>query len=373
MSTQPSTTATPLSHVLQGGYAHPLTRSLQAERTLTKEMLMFPIFISDDPNAQQPIDSFPNQFRQVSRKKNNPIYVKILKKLDILLTFYPDIFGLVYACRLGLNVLEGFIRPFVEKGLRSVMLFGVPMNCQKDAVGTPADDENGPTILAIRLLKEKFPRLFVAADVCLCEYTDHGHCGFAPGQSGGEIDTPASVARIAAVALSYARAGADCVAPSDMMDGRIGAIKQALIDARLANRCCLMSYSAKFASALYGPFRAAACSAPSLGDRKGYQLPPNARGLARRAIIRDISEGADIIMVKPAQTYLDVVSEARSLAPSHPLACYQVSGEYAALLAGADAGVYELKSMVLETLDCMLRAGATLILTYFTPMLLDWL
>ncbi|POW15790.1 hypothetical protein PSHT_07027, partial [Puccinia striiformis] len=275
--------------------------------------------------------------------------------------------------KLGLNVLEGFIRPFVEKGLRSVMLFGVPMNCQKDAVGTPADDENGLTILAIRLLKEKFPRLFVAADVCLCEYTDHGHCGFAPGQSGGEIDTPASVARIAAVALSYARAGADCVAPSDMMDGRIGAIKQALIDARLANRCCLMSYSAKFASALYGPFRAAACSAPSLGDRKGYQLPPNARGLARRAIIRDISEGADIIMVKPAQTYLDVVSEARSLAPSHPLACYQVSGEYAALLAGADAGVYELKSMVLETLDCMLRAGATLILTYFTPMLLDWL
>ncbi|KAH9449649.1 hypothetical protein Pst134EB_020468 [Puccinia striiformis f. sp. tritici] len=134
-----------------------------------------------------------------------------------------------------------------------------------------------------------------------------------------------------------------------------------------------MSYSAKFASALYGPFRAAACSAPSLGDRKGYQLPPNARGLAKRAIIRDISEGADIIMVKPAQTYLDVVSEARSLAPSHPLACYQVSGEYAALLAGADAGVYELKSMVLETLDCMLRAGATLILTYFTPMLLDWL
>ncbi|POW13609.1 hypothetical protein PSTT_03573 [Puccinia striiformis] len=317
MSTQPSTTATPLSHVLQGGYAHPLTRSLQAERTLTKEMLMFPIFISDDPNAQQPIDSFPNQFRQVSRKKQ---------------------------FTLGLNVLEGFIRPFVEKGLRSVMLFGVPMNCQKDAVGTPADDENGPTISAIRLLKEKFPSLFVAADVCLCEYTDHGHCGFAPGQSGGEIDTPASVARIAAVALSYARAGADCVAPSDMMDGRIGAIKQALIDARLANRCCLMSYSAKFASALYGPFRAAACSAPSLGDRKGYQLPPNARGLAKRAIVNSRHfRRADIIMVKPAQTYLDVVSEARSLAPSHPLACYQVSGEYAALLAGADAGVYELK------------------------------
>lgn len=304
---------------------------------MTKDMLMFPLFISDDPDAKQPINSFPNQFQ------------------------------------LGINVLEDFLRPLIDKGLRSVILFGVPMKCKKDARGTPADDETGPTISAIRLLKLKFPSLFVAADVCLCEYTEHGHCGFAPGKPGGEIDTPVSVARIAAVALSYARAGADCVAPSDMMDGRVGAIKQALIDARLANRCCLMSYSAKFASSLYGPFRAAACSAPSFGDRKGYQLPPNARGLAKRAIVRDISEGADIIMVKPAQMYLDVLSEARSLAPSHPLACYQVSGEYAALLAGADAGVYELKPMVFESLDCMLRAGATLILTYFTPMLLDWL
>ncbi|PLW17243.1 hypothetical protein PCANC_11609 [Puccinia coronata f. sp. avenae] len=337
MCQKSSSSATPLSHVLQGGYAHPLTRSLQAERSLTKDMLMFPIFISDNPDAKEPIDSFPNQYR------------------------------------LGLNVLEQFLRPLVEKGLRSVMLFGVPTKCEKDARGTPADDATGPTISAIILLKSKFPSLFVAADVCLCEYTDHGHCGYATGRPGGEIDTLESVDRIAEVALSYAQAGADCVAPSDMMDGRVGAIKTALINSRLANRCCLMSYSAKFASALYGPFRAAACSAPSSGDRKGYQLPPNARGLAKRAIIRDISEGADIIMVKPAQTYLDVLSEARALAPSHPLACYQVSGEYAALLAGANAGVYELKPMVLETLDCMLRAGATLILTYFTPMLLDWL
>ncbi|KNZ52159.1 delta-aminolevulinic acid dehydratase [Puccinia sorghi] len=377
MHAEPSTTDTPLSHVLQGGYAHPLARTLQvsrvqvdgvlAERALTKDMLMFPLFVSDNPDAKEPIDSFPNQYR------------------------------------LGINVLEPFLKPLVEKGLRSVMLFGVPTQCQKDARGTPADDPNGPTISAIRMMKREFPGLFVAADVCLCEYTDHGHCGYAEGGAGGEIDTALSVARIAEVALSYARAGADCVAPSDMMDGRVGAIKKALITNRLANRCCLMSYSAKFASALYGPFRAAACSAPSSGDRKGYQLPPNARGLAKRAIVsmtfsrlmggvnssdlwrlthmdhllatklRDISEGADIIMVKPAQTYLDVLSEARSVAPSHPLACYQVSGEYAALLAGADAGVYDLKPMVLETLDCMLRAGATLILTYFTPMLLDWL
>ncbi|WAQ89184.1 hypothetical protein PtA15_10A608 [Puccinia triticina] len=337
MTTKPSSTATPLSHVFQGGYAHPLTQSLQAERSLTKDMVMFPLFIIDDPDAKRPINSFPNQYQ------------------------------------LGINVLESFLRLLIEKGLRLVILFGVPMNCEKDAGGTPADDETGPTISAIRLLKEKFLSLFVAADVCLCEYTEHGHCGFAPGRPGGKIDTPVLVARIAAVALSYAQAGADCMAPSDMMDSRIGAIKKALFDARLANRCCLMSYLAKFASALYGPFWAAACSAPSFGDRKGYQPPPNARGLAKRAIIQDISKGADIIMVKPAQKYLDVLSEARSLAPSHPLACCQVSGEYAALLAGADTGVYELKPMVLKTLDCMLRAGATLILTYFTPMLLDWL
>lgn len=326
-----------MEHILQGGYAHPLTRSLQAERTLTKEMIMFPIFISDLPSAKQPIDSFPNQYR------------------------------------LGLDVLESFLQPFISKGLKSVMLFGVPVKCTKDARGTPADDESGPVISAIKLLKTRFPKLFVAADVCLCEYTDHGHCGFAPGGAGGEINTPASVRRIAEVALSYAQAGADCVAPSDMMDGRVGAIKQALINAGLANRCCLMSYSAKFATVLYGPFRDAAGSAPSSGDRKGYQLPVNARGLARRAILRDVSEGADILMIKPAQMYLDVVSEARSLAPGHVLACYQVSGEYAALLAGANAGVYELMPMVLESLECMLRAGAGLILTYFTPMLLDWL
>ncbi|PLW05500.1 hypothetical protein PCANC_24688 [Puccinia coronata f. sp. avenae] len=168
MCHESSSSTTPLSHVLQGGYAHPLTQSLQAERSLTKDMLMFPIFISDNPDAKEPIDSFPNQYR------------------------------------LGLNVLEGFLRPLIEKGLQSVILFGVPMKCQKDARGTPADDATGPTISAIILLKSKFPSLFVAADVCLCEYTDHGHCGFAVGRPGGEIDTIVSVDQIAEVALSYA-------------------------------------------------------------------------------------------------------------------------------------------------------------------------
>lgn len=229
-------------------------------------------------------------------------------------------------------------------------------------------------IKAIHLLKTKFSQLFIAVDVCLCEYTDHGHCGFSTTSNlPGQIDTDLSVQRIAEVALNYAKAGADCVAPSDMMDGRIGAIKEALMNSSLGNKCCLMSYSAKFASSLYGPFREAAGSAPSFGDRKCYQLPPNARGLARRAIIRDVSEGADIIMVKPALPYLDIISEARELASDYPLACYQVSGEYAMIITGAQNGIYDLKSMVFESINGMLRAGSTLVLSYFTPDLLVWL
>jgi len=237
--------------------------------------------------------------------------------------------------------------------------------------GTPADDPQGPVILAIRKLRELFPSLYIAADVCLCEYTDHGHCGLL--HKDGTIDNAPSVDRIAQVALSYAEAGAHCVAPSDMMDGRIKAIKRALIDAGFGNKVTLMSYSAKFASSLYGPFRDAAGSAPSFGDRKCYQLPPGAKGLARRAIERDCAEGADIIMVKPALPYLDIISDAAQLAGDRPLACYQVSGEFAMIHAGAAAGVYDLQKMVIESLESMVRAGVTVILTYFTPDLLEWL
>jgi len=252
-----------------------------------------------------------------------------------------------------------------------VILFGVPFNCVKDGRGTPADDPSGPVILAIKKLRSLFPALYIACDVCLCEYTDHGHCGLL--NSDGTINTEPSVARIAQVAVNYAKAGAHCVAPSDMMDGRVKAIKKGLIDAGFGNKCTLMSYSAKFASSLYGPFRDAAGSAPSFGDRKCYQLPPAARGLARRAIQRDTVEGADIIMVKPSLPYLDIISDAAELAPDHPIACYQVSGEFAMVHAGAAAGVYDLRTMAFESVDGMIRAGATLILTYFTPDFLDWL
>jgi len=175
------------------------------------------------------------------------------------------------------------------------------------------------------------------------------------------------------VAVSYARAGAHCVAPSDMMDGRIRSIKLALMEAGYENRCSLMSYAAKFSSAMYGPFREAAGSAPAFGDRKCYQLPAHSRGLARRAILRDIAEGADMIMVKPALSYLDVVADAQRLAPDHPIACYNVSGEYAMIVAGAEAGVYDLKTQAFEITGSMVRAGASIIISYFTPQFLDWL
>ncbi|KAH9935344.1 tetrapyrrole biosynthesis porphobilinogen synthase [Fomitopsis serialis] len=326
-----------ISSVLAGGYHHPLARSWQAKRPLTKSMFMYPIFITDDPDAHVEIASLPGQ------------------------------------CRWGVNKLKGFLGPLVEKGLQSVILFGVPLKCNKDDRGTPADDPEGPVISAIRLLRTLFPGLYIAADVCLCEYTSHGHCGLFRADSSGTLRPEESAARIAEVALAYARAGAHCVAPSDMMDGRIRAIKRALIDGGYANRCTLMSYSAKFASALYGPFRDAAGSAPAFGDRKCYQLPPQAKGLARRAIQRDVAEGADIVMVKPAMPYLDIIQDAAQLAPDHPLACYQVSGEYAMIVAGARAGVYDLKTMAFESCESLTRAGCTLILSYFTPQFLDWL
>lgn len=296
---------------------------------------MYPIFITDDPDAKVAISSLPGQ------------------------------------CRWGVNKLEEFLGPLVKKGLQSVILFGVPLTCEKDGQGTPADDPSGPVILAIKKIRQLFPTVYIACDVCLCEYTDHGHCGLL--NDDGTINNTPSAARIAEVAVNYAKAGAHCVAPSDMMDGRIKLMKQGLIDAGLGNRCTLMSYSAKFASALYGPFREAAGSAPSYGDRKCYQLPPAGKGLARRAIQRDTAEGADIIMVKPALPYLDIIGDAAELAKDHPIACYQVSGEFAMIHAGANAGVYDLRTMAFETVDSMLRAGATLILTYFTPDFLDWL
>lgn len=299
-------------------------------------MLIYPLFITDNPNEVTPIPSLPNQNR------------------------------------LGLNRLVSFLAPLVQKGLRSVILFGVPLApTAKDALGTAADDPEGPVIQAIQLIRRHFPQLFIVADVCLCEYTSHGHCGIL--RDDGSLNNAMSVERISDVAMAYAHAGAHCVAPSDMNDGRIRAIKLKLIEAGLSHQVNLMSYAAKFSGCLYGPFRDAAGSCPSFGDRKCYQLPPGGRGLARRAIVRDIQEGADIIMVKPASSYLDIISDAKELAKDMPVAAYQVSGEYAMLHAGAKAGVFDLKTMAFESTEGILRAGAGIVISYFTPDFLDWL
>lgn len=324
------------SSILQGGFHHPLSREWQLERQLTKSMFIFPLFISDQPDEITPIPSLPN------------------------------------ISRFGLNTLIPYVAGLVEKGLRSVILFGVPLKeGVKDYCGTAADDPNGPVIQGIKLLKKNFPDLFVMCDVCLCEYTDHGHCGLL--NEDGTLIRDALCRRIAEVALNYARAGADSVAPLDMMDGRIRHIKQALIADDVAHKCLLMSYSAKFSGGLYGPFRDAAGSAPSHGDRKCYQLPPTASGLARRALIRDMDEGADGIIVKPLTFYLDVIKDALELCRDYPVCAYHVSGEYAMLHAAAEKGVVDLKQMAFELHSGFLRAGARLIISYFTPEFLEWL
>ncbi|KAL9057013.1 MAG: hypothetical protein Q9162_002561 [Coniocarpon cinnabarinum] len=321
---------------LHGGYAHPLARAWQSDRQLTKSMLVYPLFLTDIPDEDTLIPSLPNQHRR------------------------------------GLNKVIPFLEPLVAKGLKSVILFGVPTQPNaKDALGTAADDPQGPVIRGLRLLRKRFPELYLIADVCLCEYTSHGHCGIL--REDGSLNNALSVDRISDVALAYAMAGAHCVAPSDMNDGRIRAIKLKLIEAGIAHSTLLMSYSAKFSGCLYGPFRDAAGSCPSFGDRRCYQLPPGGRGLARRAIARDIQEGADIVMVKPASQYLDIISDAKEIGKDMPVAAYQVSGEFAMIHAAAKAGVFDLKQMAEESLGGILRAGASVVVTYFVPEFLDWL
>ncbi|XP_071155673.1 delta-aminolevulinic acid dehydratase-like [Mytilus edulis] len=273
--------------------------------------------------------------------------------------------------RYGVNTLKNALEPLVAKGLKTVLIFGVPSKLPKDDAGSSADSSNTPAIIATRKLREWFPSLMVACDVCLCPYTSHGHCGIL--RKDGSIDNDASIKRLAEISLAYAKAGCQIIAPSDMMDGRVGAIKQILADNGLGNTVTVMSYSAKFASSFYGPFRDAAKSAPAFGDRKCYQLPPGSSGLAERAVDRDVQEGADILMVKPGLAYLDVVKMVKTKYPNHPLAIYQVSGEYAMLYHGAKAGAFNLKTTLLEVLTSMRRAGADIIISYYTPDLLDWL
>ncbi len=254
-----------------------------------------------------------------------------------------------------------------EAGIPAVLLFGLPAG--KDEEGSGAWDEEGVVQLATRAIKEALPELIVITDLCLCEYTSHGHCGVV--SPDGSVDNDSTLELLARTAVSQARAGADIVAPSDMMDGRVGTIRAALDDEGLADTP-ILAYAAKFASAFYGPFREAVDSAPAFGDRRAYQMDPANGDEAIREALLDVDEGADILMVKPALPYLDLVRRIKD-ETRMPLAAYHVSGEYSMLKAAAAAGYVNERTAVLETLTSIRRAGADMIVTYYAKEAARWL
>jgi porphobilinogen synthase len=255
----------------------------------------------------------------------------------------------------------------VALGIPAVVLFGIPLH--KDEEGSGAWDDAGIVQLATRAIKDAHPELLVVADLCLCEYTSHGHCGLV--RADGTVDNDASVELLARTAVSQARAGADVIAPSDMMDGRVGAIRAALDEDGLSDTP-ILAYSAKFASAFYGPFREAVDSTPAFGDRRGYQMDPANGDEALREVLLDVQEGADMVMVKPALPYLDVVRRVKD-ATRLPVAAFNVSGEYAMVKAAGAAGYLDERATVLETLTSIRRAGADIVITYHAKDAARWL
>lgn len=268
--------------------------------------------------------------------------------------------------RYSLKDFETALKAVYEADIRSVLLFGIP--AEKDELGSGAYCSHGIVQRAVRLAKEMLPDMTVITDICLCEYTSHGHCGVI---ENGYVDNDKTLELLAKAALSCAEAGADMVAPSDMMDGHVAAIRSELDKHGFINTL-IMSYSVKYASAFYGPFREAAGSAPAFGDRKTYQMDYRNKREAVLETAIDVEEGADIIMVKPAMAYLDIISDIRSKF-NNPLAAYQVSGEYAMIKTAAAAGCIDEKSAVLESVTAIKRAGADMIITYFAPQLAEWL
>ncbi len=295
------------------------------ETSLSVDDLVYPLFVVEGEGVRNPVASMPGVFQ------------------------------------LSVDLLAEEVLEVQALGIPAVLLFGVPDDGDKDAEGRAGYDSDGIVPRAIRSIKEATPDLLVWADVCLCEYTDHGHCGVLT--EAGEVDGDASLPLLARAALVYAEAGADAVAPSDMMDGRVGAIRTALDDGGFGD-VPIVSYAAKYASAFYGPFRDVANSAPAFGDRRGYQMDPANGDEALREVELDIEEGADIVMVKPAGPYLDVVFRVKE-AFGMPTAAYQVSGEYAMIKAAAGNGWVDEERVVWESLVSIKRAGADLIVTYF--------
>jgi porphobilinogen synthase len=269
-----------------------------------------------------------------------------------------EIFSMPGQYRLSSDLLPKEVEDIAKLGIPAIILFGIPQ--KKDEIGSSAYHPKGVIQQAIRAIKKATPELLVVTDVCLCEYTSHGHCGLVVD---GYVDNDKTLELLAKTALSHVEAGADMVAPSDMMDGRVKAIRQ-MLDGNGFQNIPVMAYAAKYASAFYGPFREAAESAPQFGDRRSYQMdPPNWRE-ALREVEQDIAEGADIVMVKPALPYLDVIRKVRDTF-NHPLAAYSVSGEYAMVKAAAQQGWLDEKGIVLEMLTAIKRAGADIIITYY--------
>ncbi len=268
---------------------------------------------------------------------------------------------------LSVDMLEKEVNEIQALGINAVILFGVPAT--KDSVGSSAYDDNGIVQRAVRAIKAAAPDLCVITDVCMCQYTDHGHCGIINFDE--EVDNDKTLKYLAQIAVSHAKAGADIVAPSDMMDGRIGAMREGLDEAGFENTA-IMSYAVKYASSFYGPFRAAADSAPGFGDRKTYQMDIHNREEAIREAALDVEEGADFLMVKPALSYLDIVREVKDTF-NLPLAVYNVSGEYAMIRSAVDNGIMD-EAVIYEMTMSMKRAGADLIITYFARYLAqNWL
>ena len=268
--------------------------------------------------------------------------------------------------RLSITELVAEATEIQTAGVGAVILFGIPS--AKDEAGSGAYDPEGVVQLAVRALKEAHPDLLVITDVCMCEYTSHGHCGIV---RDGEVDNDVTLELLAKTAISHAEAGADVVAPSDMMDGRVGAIRAALDDEGLTDTP-IMAYSAKFASAFYGPFREAAGSTPQFGDRRGYQMDPANGDEAVREVMLDVQEGADVVMVKPALPYLDIIRRVKE-ATRMPVAAYNVSGEYAMVKAAAAQGLLDERAAVLEALTGIRRAGADIVITYHAKDVAGWL
>jgi porphobilinogen synthase len=299
-------------------------RRLVRETHLSMDDVIYPIFVVDGEGIRREIPSMKGQYHY------------------------------------SLDQLDGVAATLRDKGIGHIMLFGVP--AEKDAEATPAFADDGIIQRAARRLKAIDPELYIIGDVCLCEYKSDGHCCFF--EENGDIQRDRSLETLCRVAVSQARAGIDMIAPSDMMDGHIAALREALDDAGFES-IPIMGYSAKFASTFYGPFRDAADSAPAFGDRRSYQMDPANGKEALKEVELDIEEGADIVMVKPAMPYLDVISQAKELSYL-PMAAYQVSGEYAMIRTAVDQGLLDERA-IFESLLCIKRAGAEIIITYFAP------